>query len=109
VLFLANGGNYRMRPPARQGRRTKIENANEIKVVGLVALRPNQPASSGRPKSDERELQPVPARRSARRDGSQREPFHLLMRLPWPARRPAKMRLPPAKDPKKVGPTAFHR
>ena len=61
----------------------KIRTDNQTKAVGLVALRPNQPASSGRPKECQRGLQPVPARRSARRDGSQREPFHLLLRRPW--------------------------
>ena len=60
----------------------KIGTDNQTKVVGLVALRPNQPASSGRPKECPRGLQSVPAHRSARRDGSQREPFHLLLRRP---------------------------
>jgi len=59
-----------------QGRRIKIRNANKIKVVGWVALRPN-PRSAGGPGT----IRPHP-RRSARRDGSQREPSHVLMRLP---------------------------
>jgi len=69
------------------GRRIKTDKANETGVVGLVALRPNKPAQSGRHDWNEHALQPAPARRSARRDGSQREPFHLLMRLPCDTRR----------------------
>src|SRR5437867_9815018 len=39
-------------------------------VVGVVALRPRRPHRAGGP------WPPKPARRSARRNGSQREPFH---------------------------------
>jgi hypothetical protein len=60
-----------------------MEMFNEIRVVGLVALRPNEPAQSGRLKSCPSVFQAVPTRRSAPRDDSQRESFHLLMRLPW--------------------------
>jgi hypothetical protein len=59
-----------------------MEKANK-QGGGLVALRPNQPAQSGRSNWNEHALRPVHTRRSARRDGSQREPFHLFMRLPW--------------------------
>jgi len=58
---------------ARQGRRIKMRNANKIKVMGWVALTTQRarvqraaPAQKGAP------------RRSARRDGSQREPSHLF-------------------------------
>jgi len=57
--------------PAREGTPRKLR----ALAVGLVALRPNPPAQSGRHEGHERGFWPAPARRSARRDGSQREPF----------------------------------
>jgi hypothetical protein len=63
-----------------RGERIKTSRARESKVVGLVALRPSQPAFSGRPDRQHSQIQPAWTRRPARRDSSQREVFHLLMR-----------------------------
>src|SRR5881296_3063220 len=52
-------------------------------VVGVVALRPLRPRRAGGP-SDYRPWWPKPARRSARRGGSQREPFHRVKDPPRP-------------------------
>jgi len=59
----------RIRAPL-QGRRIKIETANETGVVGLVALRPIKTASSGRHHQSETRLHP--ARRAALRGASAR-------------------------------------
>jgi len=64
----------------RQDSRAKMQ--KKAVVVSFVVLRQNKPASSGQLGMAQHPLQPVPTRRFARRDGSQREPFHRLMRLP---------------------------
>jgi hypothetical protein len=66
--------------PEYQDKRIKMEETTEKQVVGLVALRPNQPAQSGRSEWNEQTLRPI----RTRRDGWEREPFHLLIRLPYP-------------------------
>ena len=80
----------RITPHLPQGRRIKLEKPKQAKVVGWVALRPNQPALSGRHEWHESAFWPALTRRSARRDSSQREPFHLVLRRPWSeGRRPS--------------------
>jgi len=62
----------------RQGRRIKMRNANKIKVVGWVALRPNPPAFSGRPQHNKAAPAPLgAARRLAARSAP---PFDALYR-----------------------------